>query len=178
MRLFIAIRFDNKILDALTRYREELKKLGVTGRFTPRENLHLTLAFIGEYLETGMPLVEKCITLDGSAVKEPKNVIAPIGTAIKDVIESAGGLKSEAAKILYGGPMMGIAVPSADEPILKNTNAIIDSVHFGDKVPLLLIPDIFVSTVITHLCGGSAGRGDLAAETVEKAHGFVPPFSV
>ncbi len=84
-----------------------------------------TLAFIGEYLETGMPLVEKCITLDGSAVKEPKNVIAPIGTAIKDVIESAGGLKSEAAKILYGGPMMGIAVPSADEPILKNTNAII-----------------------------------------------------
>ena len=49
MRLFIAIRFDNKILDALTRYREELKKLGVTGRFTPRENLHLTLAFIGEY---------------------------------------------------------------------------------------------------------------------------------
>ena len=49
MRLFIAIRFDNKILNALTRYREELKKLGVTGRFTPRENLHLTLAFIGEY---------------------------------------------------------------------------------------------------------------------------------
>ena len=49
MRLFIAIRFNNKILDALTRYREELKKQGVTGRFTPRENMHLTLAFIGEY---------------------------------------------------------------------------------------------------------------------------------
>lgn len=84
-----------------------------------------TLAFIGEYLETGMPLVEKCITVDGSAVKEPKNVIVPIGTAIKDVIEGAGGLKSEAAKVLYGGPMMGITVPSMEEPILKNTNAII-----------------------------------------------------
>ena len=48
MRLFIAIRFDNKILDALSRFQASLKKLGVTVRFTPRENLHLTLAFIGE----------------------------------------------------------------------------------------------------------------------------------
>ena len=49
MRLFISIRFDNKILDALSRFQASLKKLGVTGRFTPRENLHLTLAFIGEF---------------------------------------------------------------------------------------------------------------------------------
>ena len=88
-----------------------------------------TLAFIGEYLETGIPLIEKCITIDGSAVKEPKNVIAPIGTHIKDLIESAGGLKYEPAKIIYGGPMMGIAVPSMNEPVLKNTNAVI----FMDK---------------------------------------------
>lgn len=84
-----------------------------------------TLAFIAEYLETGVPLVEKCLTVDGSAVKEPKNVIAPIGTPIKDLIEGAGGFKSEPAKVLYGGPMMGIAVPSMDEPVLKNTNAVI-----------------------------------------------------
>ena len=88
-----------------------------------------TLAFIGEYLETGIPLIEKCITIDGSAVKEPKNVIAPIGTHLSDLIESAGGLKSEPAKVMYGGPMMGIAVPSLDEPVLKNTNAVI----FMDK---------------------------------------------
>ena len=49
MRLFIAIRFENKILDALTRFQGELKQQGVSGRFTPRENMHLTLAFIGEY---------------------------------------------------------------------------------------------------------------------------------
>ncbi len=84
-----------------------------------------TLAFIAEYLETGMPLVSKCVTVDGSAVKEPKNVIAPIGTSIADLIESAGGLKCEPAKIIYGGPMMGITVPSLDEPVLKNTNAVI-----------------------------------------------------
>ena len=49
MRLFIAIRFDDEILDALMRFQGDLKKQGVTGRFTPRENLHLTLAFIGVY---------------------------------------------------------------------------------------------------------------------------------
>lgn len=49
MRLFIAIQFDEKILSALTDFQESLKKLGVRGRFTPQENLHLTLAFIGEY---------------------------------------------------------------------------------------------------------------------------------
>ena len=84
-----------------------------------------TLAFIGEYFEKGIPLIEKCVTVDGSAVKEPKNIIAPIGTSIKDLVEAAGGLKSEPAKVLYGGPMMGIAAPSMDEPVLKNTNAVI-----------------------------------------------------
>lgn len=84
-----------------------------------------TLAFIAEYLEKGIPLVSKCLTVDGSAVKEPKNVIAPIGMSISDLIEAAGGLKNEPAKVMYGGPMMGITVPSMDEPVLKNTNAVI-----------------------------------------------------
>ena len=84
-----------------------------------------TLAVIGEYLKSGMPLVEKCVTVDGGAVKEPKNVIVPIGTALSDVFEFCGGFSSDPAKVLYGGPMMGIAVPELDAPILKNTNAIL-----------------------------------------------------
>ncbi len=84
-----------------------------------------TMATIGSYLKTGMPLVEKCVTVDGAAVKEPKNVIAPIGASLKDVFEFCGGFKSEPSKVLYGGPMMGIAVPDLSAPILKNTNAIL-----------------------------------------------------
>ena len=84
-----------------------------------------TCAFIGKYLKTGMPLVEKCVTVDGSAIKEPKNIIAPIGATISDVIEFAGGFKSEPAKVIYGGPMMGISVPDLSYPIIKNTNAIL-----------------------------------------------------
>ncbi|MBQ6823677.1 MAG: electron transport complex subunit RsxC [Clostridia bacterium] len=84
-----------------------------------------TLACIGEYLQTGMPLVKKCITVDGSAVAEPKNVIVPIGTAMEEVFAFCGGFKREPGKVLYGGPMMGVAVTDLSAPILKNTNAIL-----------------------------------------------------
>jgi len=84
-----------------------------------------TLALIGQYCRTGMPLVEKCVTVDGSAVKEPKNVIVPIGMRMQDVFDACGGFASEPGKVLYGGPMMGIAVPDLEQPILKSTNAIL-----------------------------------------------------
>ena len=84
-----------------------------------------SLAFLAKYIETGMPLVEKCLTVDGSAITSPKNVIAPIGTSIKDIIEFTGNsLDENIGKVLYGGPMMGVAVYNLDDPILKNTNAI------------------------------------------------------
>ena len=84
-----------------------------------------TMATIGKYLKTGMPLVEKCVTVDGSAVQNPQNVIVPIGTPLRDVFEFCGGFKAEPGKVLYGGPMMGIAVPNLDVPVLKNTNALV-----------------------------------------------------
>jgi len=83
-----------------------------------------TVAAIAKYVKTGMPLVEKCVTVDGSAVAEPKNIIAPIGTPAKDVFEFCGGFKAEPTKILLGGPMR---VPLSDigAPITKQTNALI-----------------------------------------------------
>ena len=83
-----------------------------------------SVAFLAKYLETGMPLVEKCVTVDGSAIKNPQNLLVPIGTSIKDVIEATGSSSEDAGKILYGGPMMGMAVYSTDAPILKSTNAV------------------------------------------------------
>ena len=84
-----------------------------------------TVAAIGNYIKTGIPLVSKCITVDGGAIAEPKNVIAPIGTSIKEIVEFAGGLKEEPYMVLLGGPMMGIAVDTLDTPVMKNTNAIL-----------------------------------------------------
>lgn len=114
---------------------EKVLVYNTTGKIIPKGGLPLdvgvivvnvtTLAFCAEYLETGMPLIEKCVTVDGSAVKHPANVIVPVGTPIENLFEACGGLKCEPAKIIYGGPMMGIAVPSIDTPVLKMTNAII-----------------------------------------------------
>ena len=83
-----------------------------------------SLAVLANYLKTGMPLVEKCVTVDGSAVKEPKNVIVPIGASILDVIEFVGVNVDDVAKVLFGGPMMGVAVYSLDEPVGKRNNAL------------------------------------------------------
>ena len=94
-----------------------------------------TLAAIGAYLETGMPLTEKCVTVDGGAVAQPRNVLVPIGTAMADVFEFCGGLTSEPDKVIYGGPMMGITVPDTTAPILKNTNAILALTPKETKLP-------------------------------------------
>lgn len=84
-----------------------------------------TLAEIGRYVRTGMPLVEKCITVDGGAVNEPKNIIVPIGTKAADVFEFCGGITEGLCKVVFGGPMMGIAAADLEAPVLKQTNAIL-----------------------------------------------------
>ena len=94
-----------------------------------------TVAAIGSYLKTGMPLVEKCVTVDGGAVVEPNNIIAPIGAPMSALIEACGGLKDEPAELIYGGPMMGINVPDATAPVLKNTNAILALTEKESKLP-------------------------------------------
>ncbi len=91
-----------------------------------------TIAFIGQHLKTGRPLTTKRVTVDGSAVAEPKNIIVPIGAAIADVIEACGGYKAEPRKILMGGPMMGRAIYSDEQPIVKNNNAILAFSFEGD----------------------------------------------
>ena len=96
-----------------------------------------TLAAIAHYIKTGMPIVEKTVTVDGSAVKEPANVIAPVGTPLRDLYEACGGFKEEPKKVLYGGPMMGISVPDLDQPVLKATNA---TLAFSAKDALLPEP--------------------------------------
>jgi len=96
-----------------------------------------TLTFLAKYMKTGVPLIEKVVTVDGSAVANPQNVIAPIGTAMQEVFDFCGGFKETPKKVLYGGPMMGIAVPDTSAPVMKNTNAII---AFNEKDAVLPEP--------------------------------------
>lgn len=84
-----------------------------------------SVAFIADYLKTGMPLVRKRLTIDGSAIKNPQNVIVPIGTPVNKLIELCGGYKDKCGKLLMGGPMMGISLFEDTAPVLKQNNAIL-----------------------------------------------------
>ena len=84
-----------------------------------------SIAFLARYLKTGIPLISRRLTVDGGCIADPVNVIAPIGTPIKDVIEFVGGYKEPPYKLIMGGPMMGIALPNDELFILKQNNAIL-----------------------------------------------------
>ena len=77
-----------------------------------------SLALTAHYLKTGMPLVERIVTVDGPAVAKPMNLIAPIGTSIRELL-NVTGLKSEPGKVVVGGPMNGEAICSVDDPVVK-----------------------------------------------------------
>lgn len=83
----------------------------------------LTISLLQRYVETGMPLIHKQITVDGN-VPEPKNIVVPVGRPMGEVIACYGGLIDEPSKVILGGPMMGVAQFSIELPITKQTNAI------------------------------------------------------
>ena len=82
-------------------------------------------ASIGEIFETGLPLVERIVTVSGRGVKNPANLIVPIGTKVGDLLEMCGGVTDDAREILFGGPMMGASQATLDVPILKGTTGVV-----------------------------------------------------
>ncbi|MBR5472358.1 MAG: electron transport complex subunit RsxC [Clostridia bacterium] len=84
-----------------------------------------SVATLYRFITTGMPLTYKRITVDGTAVQEPKNVIVPIGTPIKDILDFIGVDTEEVDRILMGGPMMGNPVVSEQSVLEKRNNAIL-----------------------------------------------------
>jgi len=73
----------------------------------------------------GKPLIERYVTVTGRGVKEPKNFVARIGTPFSQLIEEAGGLTESAAKVISGGPMMGMSQFTLDVPVIKGTSGIL-----------------------------------------------------
>lgn len=72
------------------------------------------------------PLMERTVTVSGDCVKATGNFFVKVGTCARELVEACGGWKEgmEPKKVLFGGPMMGTALPSLDVPICKNNNAI------------------------------------------------------
>ncbi len=72
------------------------------------------------------PLMERTVTVSGDCVKDTGNFFVKVGTCARELVEACGGWKEgmEPKKVLFGGPMMGTALPSLDVPVCKNNNAI------------------------------------------------------
>ncbi len=84
-----------------------------------------TAAAIFRAFAKGMPLIERVITVDGDCVREPGNVLVPLGASAMDVIEACGGLVKQPHKLIFGGPMMGVAQWDPETPVTKGTTAIL-----------------------------------------------------
>lgn len=84
-----------------------------------------TASFLNRYFKTGIPLMQRRITIDGDAVKSPCNVIAPVGTSVAELLEFAEYEKDKVKKVLTGGLMMGTCLYDINTPVTKTNNAII-----------------------------------------------------
>jgi electron transport complex protein RnfC len=93
-----------------------------------------TVYAIYEAVYNNKPLYERVLTVTGSLLTHPKNILARIGTPIKDLINFCGPLKEDPEKIIIGGPMMGIAQYTDNVPIIKSSTGIILFNHKETKV--------------------------------------------
>jgi len=86
-------------------------------------------ATLAEVFETGLPLIERIVTVSGRGVQRPANLIVPVGTKLRDLLAFCGGITADAAEVLFGGPMMGQAQRDLDVPLLKGTTGVVVLTH-------------------------------------------------
>ena len=138
-----------EVVGARTKYPQGAEKMlikRVTGRKVPSgglpadvgcvvSNISTTKA-ISDAIQTGMPLIERVVTVTGERLKNPGNFIVKIGTNTKDLIDYCGGITGEGeVTIKAGGPMMGFLLSDTNVPIMKGSNGIIavDTDHTAEQ---------------------------------------------
>ena len=84
-----------------------------------------TVAAVADAVERGQILLSRVTTVSGDAVREPKNVEAPLGTKYADLVAFCGGETEPPAKVISGGTMMGFAVPSLEIATTKTTSGLL-----------------------------------------------------
>ncbi len=171
LRATLPTDIDVSVLPLTVKYPQGAEKMlikAVTGRQVPSGKLPVSLgvvvqnvgsaASIGEIFETGMPLLERIVTVSGPGVRKPANLIVPVGTKVGDLLEMCGGVTDDAEEILFGGPMMGVAQSNLDTPIVKGTTGVVvltssqvpaarsyPCIHCGrclDACPMMLNPSL------------------------------------
>ncbi|WPP47583.1 electron transport complex subunit RsxC [Pseudomonas sp. AN-1] len=84
-----------------------------------------TVYAIQQALRHGRPLISRVVTVAGSCVGNPRNLETLIGTPAQALIDACGGLVREPARLLLGGPMMGVTLPSLQAPVIKGATGLL-----------------------------------------------------
>ncbi|NLH47321.1 MAG: electron transport complex subunit RsxC [Myxococcales bacterium] len=129
---------DIEVVDLHVRYPQGAEKqliFACTGRQVPTGGLPMnvgavvqnvgTLAAIHDAVVLGQPVMERIVTVTGQAIKEPKNLRVRCGTPIHWLIEAAGGAIEPFAKVISGGPMMGLAQYNLNTPVIKGSSGVL-----------------------------------------------------
>lgn len=78
-----------------------------------------------EAVQKNKPLFERVVTVTGKSLANPSNFLVRMGTPMSMLIEAAGGMPADTAKIIGGGPMMGKALVNAEVPICKGSSGVL-----------------------------------------------------
>ena len=84
-----------------------------------------TVIAINRLFTRGRQLMRKVVTLTGGALKNPGNYKIRLGTKLSDLIEMIGGLQRSAAKVVVGGPLMGVSIFDINVPVVKTTSGVL-----------------------------------------------------
>jgi len=83
-----------------------------------------TMTQFADWFDEGVPLIERVVTVAGTAIERPANLIIPVGTSVREVLEFCG-LNKNTQQVIMGGPMMGMPLSSLDVPVLKGTSGLL-----------------------------------------------------
>lgn len=127
-----------KIVTVPTKYPQGAEKQlikALLGRVVPAGGLPMdvgcicqnagTIFSVFEAVYGGKPLIERAITISGDCVRDPVNLWVRLGTLVSDLVAYCGGLSKEPAKVIMGGPMMGIAQFTTDIPVMKGSSGLL-----------------------------------------------------
>jgi electron transport complex protein RnfC len=92
-----------------------------------------TATAVARAVTEGEPLIERIVTVTGNGVRRPRNLLAQIGLPISNLVDQCGGYSNGATRLILGGPMMGYALSSDSNPVIKAANCILvlteDDIH-------------------------------------------------
>ncbi len=137
-----------------TKYPQGAEKMLIqvtTGRNVPSGGLPLDIGVVNhnvgtavavtEAVREGKPLIERILTVTGAGINRPANLLVRIGTLVSEIVDACGGLTDNTRKLIIGGPMMGLAQPNTDIPLIKGTSGILaltdEDIYLAESSPCI-----------------------------------------